>query len=465
MPAKTSLSKPQLARLGDIVAEPCWHGMASIDQVKDAISDGVFRLYDFYQLDRILKRMPRDVGFSANAADIAEYCTDLPTYYLRNARRVVWLLMPELPFEREICKAIATRKPPAKKYKPRDRIFSVAPDALPQDWHRALADMDAGKLGVNGRVPAPSLITSTRIKLTELVKATLDAKLEEKLTVEATIAYEKSLLNRKRKLSKVTLHSSIRQVRDFARYIGADRDVIEHLESRTRLHENRAAQSLPQKVAKVLALPSYEEIFGRAFDLLGEAAQTCNPRDAQSRRNMAVALTLFCPFPLRVADTMMRFGEEILLNEHGYQLNLVISKSGRRFRAPVLEEFAYFIDQLILQGLGDEYLADKREECFAEKRLLFVKHDGTAPDPRYVSALWHEALGTGCHAARTKLHDEFASLGARGVELAMRACDHRSERTAEFYRTQAFQKLSIERIHADTRSRIFDAEWKEYFEV
>jgi len=255
----------------------------------------------------------------------------------------------------------------------------------------------------------------------------------------------------------------MRQIRDFARYQGSADEVMTHLEQRVRLHESRSQGVIPQKEAKVEALPSYAEIFGRAFDLLGQADLTTSPRKAQALRNTAVAITLFCPFPLRVADTRLRFGRELLWDGEGYRFHLTVSKTGRLFTAPILPMFGFFIDQLVLQGSGQEYLGKLRKDCIRSERLLFVTHRDLAPFDRYVSYLWKQELGTGNHAARTKLHNEFGRLGARGVELAMLACGHRSEKTAEHYRTLAYERLALERIHADMAADISEQEWAEFF--
>lgn len=197
--------------------------------------------------------------------------------------------------------------------------------------------------------------------------------------------------------------------------------------------------------------------------MLGAAHKTKSPRVAQSLRNKAVAITLFCPFPLRVEDTQLRFDEEILWDGNHYRFNLKISKTGRAFTAYIIPVFAFFIDQLILQGSSPEHLQDLRDQCFSEKRLLFVKYNDKAPHKRYVSSLWAEVFGMGNHAARTHLHNSFGRLGARGVELAMRACDHRSEKTAEAYRTRAFEPLSLEHIHKELVADFTDQEWQEFF--
>jgi hypothetical protein len=220
---------------------------------------------------------------------------------------------------------------------------------------------------------------------------------------------------------------------------------------------------VPQKEEKILSLPDYSDIFAKALDMLGAAQKTRSPRVAQSLRNKAVAITLFCPFPLRVADTRLHFGKELLWDGERYRFNLKISKSGRPYTAYVLPVFAFFIDQLILQGSSGEHLDRLRDDCLRRNRRLFVNYDDSTPHDRYVSYLWSQVFGIGSHAARTHLHDSFGRLGSRGVELAMRACDHRSEKTAEAYRTRAFELLSLERIHDDLAADFTDQEWNEFF--
>lgn len=81
----------------------------------------------------------------------------------------------------------------------------------------------------------------------------------------------------------------------------------------------------------------------------------------------------------------------------------------------------FLLDQIILRGSTTERLDALREKCFETQRRLFVNHANRPLHERYVSYLWRQTLGTGSHAVRTKLHDEFGRLGTRGVELAMRA--------------------------------------------
>lgn len=380
------------------------------------------------------------------------------------ARKAAWHCFEGHPIFREL-DIIGNKKDERLHIKPRKRRprkFSVFPEELPIPWQEAFQSMEEGHFGAAGTVPVPSMIITMKTKAAEFIKAADDAGAPRELCVQSAISYEQSLNNRASPLSKKTLLSALRQMRDFARYVGCDDAVLAHFAERIRVHENRSNGSLPQKEAKVLKLPTYDEIFGMALDLLGKAAESPNPRIAQAHRNTAVAITLLCPFPFRVADTKIRFGRELLWDGTHYRFNLQISKSRRNFSAYVLPVFGFFIDQLVLQGSTNEHLEDLRNDCIARRRLLFVKYNDQSPDDRYVSYLWSRCLGMGSHAARTHLHDSFGRLGARGVELAMRACDHRSEKTAEAYRTRAFELLSKEAIH-NSLADFTDQEWQEFF--
>ncbi|QUS37405.1 hypothetical protein [Falsirhodobacter algicola] len=431
--------------------------------------DGRIAAQELHDLNTFLSLyVPRQTGVAS--PPLCRLLESWPVPKLYSMRRGMWALFSAHPLLRELDALIAERVQPAAmkyaSYKTRARRFSVQPEELPASWKGALERMADGMPGQADRclgVPVPSMQVTMRTKLCECIMAARVAGIPEEMSVAAMVAYEKSLLQRERPLSPVTIKSAIRQVQGFALYLGAPDDVLAHLAKRVRVHEGRANGSTPLKEAKVLALPSYEDIFEKAFDLLGEADATKNAVQAQFKRNAAVAMTLFCPFPVRAADTVMRFGREITWDGQMYRFDLVLSKNKRPYTAPIIPVFGFFIDQLILQGADLEHLADLRTACFQAKRPLFVTYEGRHPHPRYASHLWKQVLGTGGHAARTKLHDEFGRLGSRGVELAMRACGQRSEKTAEAYRTRAFQMLAIERAHADFIGEITDAEWKEFF--
>ena len=160
----------------------------------------------------------------------------------------------------------------------------------------------------------------------------------------------------------------------------------------------------------------------------------------------------------------MRFGVNITWTGTTYVIFVPAThKNGEPFRATLLPFFRIFVDALVLQGAPTEHLEELREQCLRSRRMLFVNYDGTEPHENYVSYAWRQTFGTGSHIARTKVHDELAVLGPRGVELALAACTHRSAATAEYYRTMAFQMLAGDHVHHVLQEVITEQEWERYF--
>lgn len=466
MASKMNRAEIRDEKIARIAAGLHWHGALDADDLTERVLKKEIKVADLAWLDKLFQGISVESGDEKAVNGILQFIMrDWAVYHMRAARKALWVLFEGHPLLRELDIAIValTGAKERKPYPQRARKFSLFPEQLPQAMQDALRDMADGLPGAYNTVPVPSMVETMRTKVCELAKAALDAGLDIEISIETAVAYERSLFGRERVLSKKTILSAVRQVRDFARYIGADDAVLEHLAARIRFNESRSLHFESQKEAKVLALPDYAGIFGVALDMLGEAAAMRNARSSQRLRNGAVAITLFCPFPFRVADTLLHFGQDILWDGEGYRFNLIIHKTKRPFSAPVLPVFGWFIDQMILQGASPEHLSDLRSKCFAEHRALFVNHYDAEPHDRFVSYMWQQFLGTGNHAARTHLHDSFGRMGSRGVELAMRACGQRSEKTAEAYRTRAFEMLSLERIHEDLTADILDEEWELFF--
>ncbi|TKD17653.1 hypothetical protein FBT96_13145 [Rhodobacter capsulatus] len=448
----------------EISARPHWEGIINVDDIDRLVILGHISVAGLEKLDRIISVAVRHK--EVDVAALRSGTLEMTVSDLSLARKTMWRLFDAHPLLRSLDKVIALRSPGSgvrAPYPARARRMSVHLHELPDALQVAFLHMEAGLVGGNGTVPVPAMIITMRTKVCELAKAAKDVGLSVSMCVETVTAYERSMATREKPLSPKTVLSSMRQIRDFARYIGISPDLEEHLAARLRLHDARSLRSVPQKEAKIAKLPTYSDIFGLALDLLGRAAAMAHPRRAQHLRNAAVALTLLCPFPLRVADTQLRFGDQIRWEGGEYWLRFHVSKTRRPFNAPVIPVFGFFLDQLILQGAASEHLTRLREDCFARGRALFTNYDDTDVHDRYPSYLWSKYLGTGCHAARTHLHDSFGRLGTRGVELAMAACDHRSERTAEAYRTRAFEMLALEQAQNRITAGIFDAEWQAYF--
>lgn len=390
--------------------------------------------------------------------------------YLHAMSRVFRILYGTSPFHRALDAGVLAFwheiRPPKHKsdYKPKTRKFSLPLEDLPLEWREAIADMEAGIDGIGNPAPAPSIAVSQVQKICELAKVAVDDGFDIAITVQTATAYERNLLERERPVARTTIKSSMVRIRDFASYLGSPEPVMDHLRDRARFHESRAAHDTPRKEQKISLIPSYTEIFEHAFDLLGQAADTGSKRVAQRCRNHAAALVLLCPFPLRVADTQLRFGENVTWD--GEQYNLFVpatSKTGEPFHARVASFFELFIDELVLQGADRAYLDELRHRAIAQKRLLFESHGSEPVFDAYVSYAWRETYGTGSHIARTKIHDELAIHGLKGVEGALRACGHRSERSAEHYRTRAFTLLAGDHVRRTAEQGISEDEWGYYF--
>ncbi len=452
----------------DIVDAPHWAPIRDLHDIPLLVLNGELTIAQLRRLDEFLAYHAREGYPELTKEFFCAFAKDLTFDRFITLRRPFELLFERSPAHRELEKALACKRRGGSRdltpYPQRRRRFSVYPQELPAAWQQALADMELGLPGVACAAPAPSMITTTRTKLCELMKVIRDQGLAPELSIETLSAYEHSLFHREEQLSPRTINSALRQLRAFGDYIGVEPALRAHFADRLRLWENKVNRTPSYKEAKVLALPTYAEIFGMAFDMFGEADRISNPRHAQRRRNVAVAITLFCPFPMRLADTYIRFGDELDWDGRNYRLNICISKTKVPYYPTIIPAFGFLIDQLVLQGSTSDHLDVLRQECLRRRRPLFVTHEDEAMHPGYVSQAWEEALKTGCHAARTKLHDELAELGQEGVELAMRACGQRSEKTAEFYRTRAYELAVMKQVHEGMLSGITEDEWAAHFD-
>ena len=360
--------------------------------------------------------------------NVAEYGVPSTTAYTRlnNIRRAFRKVYQDSPFLRAFDAGISEfwREIKPKKAKgtwaPKPLRFSVPQEDLPLHWREALRDMHLGFDGVDKAAPSPSILKTMRRKLCELAKICMDNELAISLNVETAILYERSLLNRERPLAAATIRSSIVHLRDFTLYLGLDEAIVEHLSARLVLHERRVARSTPLKETKIEKIPTYTEIFEQAFEMLGQADDTRERRVAQKLRNHAAALVLMCPFPLRVADTLLKFGDNLTWTGETYHLYVPsTSKNDEPFQATLLPFFRLFVDKLVLQGADPAYLDELRNKCMLDTRLLFESHNGSAPFDTYVSYAWAQVYGTGSHIARAKIHNDLAIFGLEGVEAAL----------------------------------------------
>lgn len=451
------------------------------DAVMSAVSQGLVKGRNVVHLAAFVahfedalvdNRELSEAEVKAYAFDTLGYKSTTRTAYnllnaIMNAYRVFYEDGPFLSsFTRGIAAVHREYKPPKPQRKRIKSVLAAPIEDVPASLRTALEEMRQGYEGVDRSAPSKQFVVSIDQRVRQLVRACMDAGVEPVLDIACITIYEKSLLSRQRPLRRTTIRSSLAAIRDTARYVGSDPDVIQHLDDRVRYHERIAAKSVPLKELQIQKIPSYADIFERAFDLLGEADSVKQMGQAQRLRNYACAVVLSLPCPLRVADSELVFGEHLNWTGTTWRIDIPeTSKTGEAFGAVLLPLFRVFIDQLVLQGADEVYLDKRREEVIDRRRALYEDHLGRPIGKPYVSKAWQSVFGTGSHIARTKIHNEFARLGPAGVEAALVACGHRSHRSAEHYRTRAFQLLAGEHIKATAAAGIDEGEWEQYFRM
>ncbi|QIE44009.1 hypothetical protein G5B39_18575 (plasmid) [Rhodobacteraceae bacterium SC52] len=461
--------------LEDVLHSERWNEFCEAD-IAALISEGCFSLPGFRALDRFLEALDaRNLTIDHIESSVLEaVLREMGSPSVTNLTALLKALSnlfepPALTLElqkmiSEMKKSYRLKKQGPDGRTQRKRKFSVPESALPGSWQAALADMRLGTPGHAASAPAPSVTDTLCRKVSELAKVTQELDLQMVLTKETAVAYERSLLNRERPLAADTIHSSLVHIHHFSKYLGLDKDLVAYLAGRVRLHASRCQTMTPVKQRKAGLIPSYGEILTLAVRMLEEATHQTNPKFSQKQRNHAAAIALFCPFPLRVADSRLCFGETLFWTGDAYRIHIpATSKNDQIFRATLHPFFGQFVDALILRGVSPDYLEQLREQCLEDRRLLFINSNGTAPHANYVSYAWKMVFGTGSHIARTKIHDELARLGPEGVELALKACTHSSPRTADYYRSKMFDSSAEEYVHKTLEDGITEDEWDRYF--
>lgn len=437
------MKKPDHRTVKDILVHPRWDPLIpTMDQSN--VTSGQMRILDDF-LAFIEGR-----GIASIWALKVSDCLSFDAGYqsanrLRALKRAMEVVFPGQPAILLLTDAVRqketeTRKPKVVKASKRALKVSIPEDELPTIWKEALADMEAGfdKRGVIA--PSPNMIGTFRMKLRQMAWSARKAGLPMAFSVEVVKAYARDL--RDRDLSPATLRASFSAVQKSARYVGADKGVLDLLAELLRVYEAKANKAPKKKYAK-LQKTGYSPvaIMDHADELLeGSHTLTC-PRSRQALRNTAAALAIFSVLPVRLADTRLVFGEHLTWQDGAYELHLVLSKSGERYDAKIDPRLNRFIDALILRGCDEAWLDHMREDCLQSDRPVFVRNDGEGVGYNYVSDCWRRIYETGEHIARTIQHTFLGiELGVAGTDMALAACGQSSPGTAQKYQDDAVAK-------------------------
>lgn len=458
--------------VAQILQKPIWNDVDR-DHVAALLETGKIRVQHVRELDEFLTFRTslgdEELEPDAIRAGLTRFRhVDGGLDKLRRVRRALLLIFDEADLAAELAEAISAGirpgPPAAQRQRGRALKQSISVTDLPVLWQRALADMRDGFPGEDGTSPAPEIVKGISRTMRQIGKIALDAGLPIDLTTELAIAYERSLKRRKDPLSPWTIKKYLQDIRMFARYLGAEPEFQDHITERYR-RQTRQAEKAPTRLDfRAAKVPDFQAVLSLSFNMLDEARETINLNSAHTLRNRAAALALVSPLPLRIADLTIFFGQNITWNGDQYHLHIPeTSKKGHPYNTNIHPVFGHFIDQLVLHERPSSQLEKAREACLREGRALFVNRTEEPVHRNYVSTCWWHVFGTGSHVARAKIHDQLSRLGPRGVELALAACGHRSDESAEPYRSRAFDFMACDFVRDSLLSQISDEEWKEFF--
>ena len=462
--------------ISDILCKPTWQKIDAAS-IADLLSTGMIKSKNLRDLDDYLTF--RDEISSQGGEDPDELQQAIVNFAeetgqvakLKSARKALLLLFDAQDIASEMAQAIASyaRKDTVSNraingFSGRPLRHSLPESQLPLEWKIALADMRNEFPGAEVPPPAPEVTKCIARSLRQLAKAAVDDGQPIALSREALDAFEGALSKRVPTLSPHTIKKYLKDIKEFSAYVGACPEFRDYLDKRFHKGARRAQKvstSIDRRVAQV---PDFKNTLEMAIDLLKESQVTLNLRSAHTKRNRAAAISVVSAIPLRIADLTLYFGSNITWTGQAYHLFIpVCSKRKVPYATTLTSTLGCFIDRLILRDRPLNQIEDARDACIRGGRALFINYSGEPVHRNYVSRCWWNIFGTGSHVARAKIHDEFARLGPRGVELALAACGHRSEASAEFYRSQAFDSFASAYVKDSLLGGISKQEMQDFF--
>ncbi|MFY2826589.1 hypothetical protein [Ruegeria sp. MALMAid1280] len=461
------MKKPDRRKKNEILQHARWDPIIATLDISKVAVDHLRILDDF--LAFIEKRQITSI-WSLRVSDFLSFDEAYQSANrLRRLKHGMQSVFPDQPAILVLTDAIrrkeaATRMPRTSGPRHRRLEKSIPADELPQIWKDALTDMEAG-FDRNG-VMAPSLrmIPTYRMKLRQLAFSAQKAGLQAAFSPHALRAYGRDM--RARDLSPATLRASFSAVQKCARYVAADQEIIDFLAELLRIYEEKANKA-PKKKYQKLQNTGYSPvaIVNQASKLLSEASVLTCPKSRHAQRNTAAALALFSNLPLRLADTRLVFGKNVLWQEGRYHLQAEISKNQEPWSAEFDPRLNVFINALILRGCDKIWLEHMREECLRSSRPLFIRSDGEGVGYNYVSDCWRRVYGTGEHIARTIQHTFLGiELGPAGTDMALATCGQNSSQTQKHYQDDTVAKALRLKGQASL-AEIPDIEYLKLFEL
>jgi hypothetical protein len=182
-----------------------------------------------------------------------------------------------------------------------------------------------------------------------------------------------------------------------------------------------------------------------------------------TRLNQAASLALFVLLPVRLSDTCLVWGRDIIWDGTGYFVAFITNKTRAPVRRRLPAFLTPFLDALLLRGLDEAFLPAARERARKEQLPLLALRSERQVFDAYVSHAWRTHFGTGQHISRTLVHTQLGKLGPEGVEAALEACVQRDERTRKFYQGKAVADALLITARDLLIDDFTDEEFEQYF--
>lgn len=354
-----------------------------------------------------------------------------------------------------------TRPVKPKEPRVRPRELSIPPEALPDEIRAALAAMRRRERRAGKKLPAPDIVNGIECALCEFGHICRMNNCDMKITAETVRAF---LLDVERRTTRAaTLEIRGSQLLRFIQYSGIGTDCEQNIKEYVKRQSQTASQQVPKKEAKARDIGGPNAVLGRAVDLLAKAAEERTMTWRMTRLNHALALAFTMLLPLRVQDTVLNFGTNIVWSGKEYWIDTRTQKTKAPVYGPLPDFLTPFIDGVLLQGRVPSLVEKLRVAAEQSCRRLFLKGDGTPPQRSFVSVVWSAHFNTGNHIARTLVHDALGKKGIAGVAEALALCAQRDPRTALYYQTRALADARRVQALETLIAEFSEKEMEEYF--
>lgn len=322
-----------------------------------------------------------------------------------------------------------------KKSRARPRELSVSPEDLPNEMRAALAAMRRRERREGRKPPAPDIVNGIEGALCQFGHVCGVNGYEVVIMPETVRAYLLEIESRTSRAATLSIRGT--QLLAFIRYSGLGMACEPSLSEYVK-HQNKiTSRQVPQKESKARDIAGPNAVLGRAVDLLAKARDERTVTWRMTRLNHGLALAFTMLLPLRVQDTVLNFGTNIVWSGDEYWIDTRTQKTKAPVYGPLPHFLTPFIDAVLLQGREPSLIEKLRTEAERARRPLFLKGNGKPPMRSFVSHVWSAHFNTGNHIARTLVHDTLGKKGIEGVAEALALCAQRDPRTALFYQTRA----------------------------